>query len=83
MTIAINAILYTRVIRTIITLTITLKDVLLNILNVLIIFKIVVDIVPLVYARFAAGIAVVYRNIYYKNKIEKRIILNTKIIIDF
>ena len=82
MTIAINAILYTRVIRTIITLTITLKDVFLNVLNVPIVSRIVVDVVPLVYTRFAAGIAVVYRNTHHKNKIEKRAILDTEIIIN-
>jgi len=82
MTIAINAILYTRVIKTTITLTITPKDVLLNVLNILIVSRIVVDVVPLVYTRFAAGIAIVYRNTYYKNKIEKRTILNTEITIN-
>jgi len=83
MTIAINAILYIKVIRIIITLITTLKDILLSVLNVPIVSRIIVDVIPLIYARFAAGIAIVYKNIYHKNKIEKRAILNTKIIINF
>jgi hypothetical protein len=66
--------LYIRVVRTIITLTTILK-------GALIAFKIVVDVIPLAYVRFAARIVVVLRSIYYKNKNKRRITLNTEIII--
>ena len=49
----------------------------------LIAFRIVVDVVSLAYVRFAVGIVIVLRSIYYKNKNERRITLDTKIMIGF
>jgi hypothetical protein len=68
--------LYIRVVKTIITLTIIPK-------SALIAFRIVVDVVPLAYIKFAARIIIVFRSIYYKNRNERRITLNTKITIRF
>jgi hypothetical protein len=68
--------LYIKVVKTIITLTTILR-------GALIAFKIVVNVVPLVYVKFVARTVVVFKSIYYKNKNEKRITLNTEIMIGF
>jgi hypothetical protein len=71
-----NIILYSKAIKTIITLTIIPN-------NALTIFKIVIDIIPLVLARFAIRIVIIPRNTYCKSKSKRRTILDTRIAIDF
>jgi hypothetical protein len=47
------------------------------------VLRIVVDVAPLVLAKFAGAIAAVYKSIHRKSKRGRRTILNTAIIIDF
>jgi len=53
------------------------------ILNALIVFRIAVDIVPLVYIGFAVKTVVIPRSTYYKSKSKRGTISNTGIVIDF
>jgi len=73
---AINIATYIKVAKVIITL-ITIPN------STLTIFKIAIDIVSLVLARFVARTVVVLRSTYYKNKSKRETILNTRIAIDF